>query len=115
VFFVRDALKFPDFIHTQKRHPRTNMHSPTAMWDFWSLPPESLHHVTVLMSDRGLPQTYRNIDGFGSDTYSIINARNESYWVTFHFKIMHGIKNWTNAEAAEKVAYDRETPSARLV
>src|ERR1700716_4280220 len=68
IFFVRDALKFPDFIHTQKRHPRTKMRSPTAMWDFWSLSPESLHQVTILMSDRGLPQSYRNIDGFGSHT-----------------------------------------------
>src|SRR4030088_1607279 len=65
IFFVRDALKFPDFIHTQKRHPRTNMRSPTAMWDFWSLSPESLHQVTILMSDRGLPQSYRRVDGFG--------------------------------------------------
>ena len=86
IFFVRDALKFPDFIHTQKRHPRTNMRSPTAMWDFWSLSPESLHQVTILMSDRGLPQSYRNIDGFGSHTYSFINAKNERHWVKFHFK-----------------------------
>jgi len=109
VFFVRDPLKFPDFIHTQKRHPRTNMRSPTAMWDFWSLSPESLHQVTIMMSDRGLPQSYRNVDGFGSHTYSFINARNERHWVKFHFKTMQGIKNWTNAEAAQKVAYDRET------
>ena len=109
VFFVRDPLKFPDFIHTQKRHPRTNMRSPTAMWDFWSLSPESLHQVTILMSDRGLPQSYRNVDGFGSHTYSFINARNERHWVKFHFKTMQGIKNWINAEAAQKVAYDRET------
>jgi hypothetical protein len=88
IFFVRDALKFPDFIHTQKRHPRTNMRSPTAMWDFWSLSPESLHQVTLLMSDRGLPQSYRNIDGFGSHTYSFINAKNERHWVKFHFKTM---------------------------
>ena len=66
VFFVRDPYKFPDFIHTQKRHPRTNMRSTTAMWDFWSLSPESLHQVTILMSDRGLPQSYRHVDGFGS-------------------------------------------------
>src|SRR6201992_1178794 len=71
VFFVRDALKFPDFIHTQKRHPRTNLRSNTAMWDFWSLSPESLHQVTILMSDRGLPQSYRHVDGFGSHTYSM--------------------------------------------
>src|SRR5882762_2788311 len=109
VFFVRDPLKFPDFIHTQKRHPKTNLRSNTAMWDFWSLSPESLHQVTILMSDRGLPQSYRNIDGFGSHTYSFINARNERHWVKFHFKTMQGIKNWTNAEAAEKVAHDRET------
>src|SRR5438309_7688985 len=109
VFFVRDPLKFPDFIRTQKRHPKTNMRSPTAMWDFWSLSPESLHQVTILMSDRGLPQTYRNVDGFGSHTYSFINAKNERHWVKFHFKTMQGIKNWTNAEAAQKVAHDRET------
>ncbi len=109
VFFVRDPLKFPDFIHTQKRHPKTNMRSPTAMWDFWSLSPESLHQVTILMSDRGLPQSYRNLDGFGSHTYSFINAENERHWVRFHFKTMQGIKNWTNAEAAQKIAYDRET------
>lgn len=109
VFFLRDPLKFPDFIHTQKRHPRTNMRSPTAMWDYWSLSPESLHQVTILMSDRGLPQSYRNVDGFGSHTYSFINDGNERHWVKFHFKTMQGIKNWTNAEAAQKVAYDRET------
>ena len=111
VFFVRDALKFPDFIHSQKRHPRTNMRSPTAIWDFWSLSRESLHQVTILMSDRGLPQSYRHIDGFGSHTYSFINARNDRYWVKFHFKTMQGIKNWTNAEAAQRVAHDRETKS----
>jgi catalase len=109
VFFVRDPLKFPDFIHTQKRHPKTNLRSNTAMWDFWSLSPESLHQVTILMSDRGLPQSYRNIDGFGSHTYSFINSNNERHWVKFHFKTMQGIKNWTNAEAAQKVAHDRET------
>jgi catalase len=109
VFFLRDPLKFPDFIHTQKRHPRTNMRSPTAMWDFWSLSPESLHQVTILMSDRGLPQTYRHIDGFGSHTYSFINAKNERFWVKFHFKTEQGIKNWTNAEGGQKIAHDRET------
>jgi catalase len=109
VFFVRDPLKFPDFIHTQKRHPRTNMRSPTAMWDFWSLSPESLHQVTILMSDRGLPASYRNIDGFGSHTYAFFNARGERHWVKFHFKTMQGIRNWTNAEASEKIAHDRET------
>jgi catalase len=109
VFFIRDPLKFPDFIHTQKRHPRTNMRSPTAMWDFWSLSPESLHQVTILMSDRGLPQSFRHINGFGSHTYAFINAKGERHWVKFHFKTMQGIVNWTNAEAGEKIAHDRET------
>jgi Catalase len=75
VFFVRDPYKFPDFIHTQKRHPRTNLRSPTAMWDFWSLSPESLHQVTILMSDRGLPVSVRHMNGYGSHTYSLINAK----------------------------------------
>ena len=109
VFFVRDPLKFPDFIHTQKRHPRTNLRSNTSMWDFWSLSPESLHQVTILMSDRGLPQSYRNVNGYGSHTYSLINAAGERHWVKFHFKTMQGIKNWSNAEAAERIANDRET------
>ena len=73
VFFVRDPLKFPDFIHTQKRHPKTNMRSATAMWDFWSLSPESLHQVTILMSDRGLPPSPRFMNGYGSHTYSFYN------------------------------------------
>jgi catalase len=109
VFFIRDPLKFPDFIHTQKRHPRTNLRSPTAMWDFWSQSPESLHQVTILFSDRGLPQSYRHVDGFGSHTYSFINAGNERFWVKFHFKTRQGIRNWTNAEAAAVIAEDRES------
>jgi catalase len=86
VFFVRDPYKFPDFIHTQKRHPKTNMRSPTAMWDFWSLSPESLHQVTILMSDRGLPVSVRHMNGYGSHTYSLINTSGERNWVKFHFK-----------------------------
>ncbi|VFU09683.1 catalase [Methylocella tundrae] len=114
VFFVRDPLKFPDFIHTQKRHPKTNMRSPAAMWDFWSLSPESLHQVTILMSDRGLPQGMRHMHGFGSHTYSFINAQNERHWVKFHFKSMQGIKNWTNREAEAVVATDRESAQRDL-
>src|SRR5712675_913759 len=109
VFFVRDPYKFPDFIHTQKRHPRTNLRSPTAMWDFWSLSPESLHQVTILMSDRGLPKNFRQMHGFGSHTYSFISADNQRYWVKFHVKSMQGIANLTNAEAAELVGQDRES------
>ena len=109
VFFVRDPYKFPDFIHTQKRHPRTNLRSPTAMWDFWSLSPESLHQVTILMSDRGLPQSPRFMNGYGSHTYSFINAEQERFWVKFHFKTQQGIKFHTNREAEAIVAKTRES------
>jgi len=114
VFFVRDPYKFPDFIHTQKRHPRTNMRSPKAMWDFWSLSPESLHQVTILFSDRGLPVGVRNINGYSSHTYSFINDENERFWVKFHFKTMQGHKHWTNAEAAEVVGRTRESTQEDL-
>jgi catalase len=114
VFFVRDPYKFPDFIHTQKRHPKTNMRSPTAMWDFWSLSPESLHQVTILMSDRGLPQTVRNMNGYGSHTYALISPSNERVWVKFHFKTMQGHKHWTNAEAAAVVGRTRESTQEDL-
>ena len=109
VFFVRDAYKFPDFIHTQKRDPQTNLRSNTAMWDFWSLSPESLHQVTILMSDRGLPKSYRNVNGYGSHTYSLINSKNERFWVKFHFKTLQGIETLTNKEAEAIVGKDRES------
>ncbi|MGA2442443.1 MAG: catalase [Tepidisphaeraceae bacterium] len=114
VFFVRDPYKFPDFIHTQKRHPRTNLRSPTAMWDFWSLSPESLHQVTILMSDRGLPIGVRHINGYGSHTYSFLNARDERFWVKFHFKTLQGHKHWTNAEAEAVVGRTRESTQEDL-
>ncbi|AOE83278.1 catalase [Pseudomonas sp. TCU-HL1] len=114
VFFVRDPLKFPDFIHTQKRHPRTNLRSNTAAWDFWSLSPESLHQVTILMSDRGLPTDVRHINGYGSHTYSFVNAAQERFWVKFHFKTLQGHKHWTNTEAAEVVGCSRETTQEDL-
>ncbi|VVD84781.1 Catalase [Pandoraea iniqua] len=114
VFFVRDPLKFPDFIHTQKRDPKTNLRNPTAAWDFWSRHPESLHQVTILMSDRGLPANYRQQHGFGSHTFSFINAANERFWVKFHFKSMQGVENLTNAQAAEVVAGDRESAQRDL-
>jgi catalase len=114
VFFVRDPYKFPDFIHTQKRHPKTNLRSPTAMWDFWSLSPESLHQVTILMSDRGLPTSVRHINGYGSHTYSFINAKNERFWVKFHFKTQQGHKHWTNQEASEIVGRTRESTQEDL-
>lgn len=114
VFFIRDPLKFPDFIHTQKRHPVTNLRSPTAMWDYWSLSPEALHQVTTLFSDRGLPQGYRFMHGFGSHTYSFINADNQRVWVKFHFKSMQGIRTWTNAEGNAVIANDRESAQRDL-
>jgi catalase len=114
VFFVRDPQKFPDFIHTQKRHPRTNLRSATAMWDFWSLSPESLHQVTILFSDRGLPQGYRHVNGYGSHTYSLLNAAGERFWVKFHFKTRQGIRTWTNREAEQIVAKDRESSQRDL-
>ncbi|HSR08353.1 MAG TPA: catalase [Bryobacteraceae bacterium] len=109
VFFVRDPLKFPDFIHTQKRHPKTNLRSTTAMWDFWSLSPESLHQVTILMSDRGLPPSPRFMNGYGSHTYSLWNAKGERFWVKFHFKTQQGHRFLTNAEASAVVGQTRES------
>ena len=114
VFFIRDPLKFPDFIHTQKRHPTTNLRSPTAMWDFWSLSPEALHQITILFSDRGLPQGYRFMNGYGSHTYSLISAAGERVWVKFHFKSMQGIKTWTNSEGDQVIARDRESAQRDL-
>src|SRR5882757_1463408 len=103
VFFVRDPLKFGDFIHSQKRIPQTNLRSPTVMWDFWSLSPESLHQVTILFSDRGTPDGYRHMDGFSSHTFSLINAKNERFYVKWHFLTLQGIKNFT-AEQADELA-----------
>lgn len=114
VFFVRDPLKFPDFIHTQKRHPKTNVRSATAMWDFWSLSPESLHQVTILFSDRGLPFGYRHVNGYGSHTYSFLNAKNERFWVKFHFKTQQGIRTITNREAEAIISKDRESAQRDL-
>ena len=109
VFFVRDPYKFPDFIHTQKRDPKTNLRNMTAAWDFWSLSPESLHQVTILFSDRGLPTSYRHVNGYGSHTYSFYNAKGERFWVKFHFKTKQGIDFFTDEDAAALVGGDRES------
>ncbi len=114
VFFVRDPLKFPDFIHTQKRDPKTNLRHGAAAWDFWSLSPESLHQVTILMSDRGLPRNYRQMHGFGSHTYSFYNDAGERFWVKFHFKSQQGITFFTDEEAAQMVGSDRESAQRDL-
>lgn len=103
VFFIRDPMKFPDFIHTQKRLPQSNLKSAQMMWDFWSHSPESLHQVTILFSDRGIPDGYRHMHGFGSHTYSLVNARGERVWVKWHYKTQQGIKNLP-PEDAERIA-----------
>ena len=109
VFFLRDPLKFPDLNHAVKRDPRTNMRSARNNWDFWTLLPEALHQITILMSDRGNPRTYRHMHGFGSHTFSFINAENQRVWVKFHFKSQQGIENLTDEEAEELVGKDRES------
>jgi len=109
VFFFRDALQFPDLNHAVKRDPRTNMRSPNNNWDFWSLLPEALHQVTIIMSDRGIPKSYRHMHGFGSHAFSMINADNERVWVKFHMRSQQGIENTTDQEAAELIGNDRET------
>ena len=109
VFFVRDPYKFQQFIHTQKRNPQTNLRDPNMQWDFWSLNPESLHQVTILFSDRGLPLSYRHMDGFGSHTFSFINAQGDRVWCKFHFKTHQGIKCMTSEESAQLIGTDRES------
>ncbi|RKD86538.1 catalase [Mangrovibacterium diazotrophicum] len=109
VFFIRDPYKFPDFIHTQKRHPKTNMRSATAMWDFWSQVPESLHQVTILMSDRGIPTAPMYMNGYGSHTYSFWNKDGERFWVKFHFKTQQGHRHFTNEEAEQVIGQNRES------
>lgn len=114
VFFLRDPLKFPDLNHAVKRDPRTNMRSAQNNWDFWTSLPEALHQVTIVMSDRGLPATYRHMHGFGSHTFSMINADNERVWVKFHFTSNQGIKNLTDQEAELVIGQNRESHQADL-
>ncbi|NUB26894.1 catalase [Azospirillum brasilense] len=106
VFFIRDPLKFPDFIHTQKRNPATNLKDPTAVWDFFSLSPETMHQLTILFSDRGTPRGYRHMDGFSSHTFSWINAAGERFWVKYHFKTRQGIQNFTADQAVRMAGVD---------
>ncbi|MEG1580832.1 MAG: catalase [Bacteroidaceae bacterium] len=109
VFFIRDPLQFPDLNHAVKRDPKTNMRSSQNNWDFWTMLPEALHQVTVVMSDRGIPASYRHMHGFGSHTYSLINKEGNRFWVKFHLITQQGIKNLSNEEAAAIVAKDRES------
>ncbi len=115
VFFLRDPLKFPDLNHAVKRDPRTNLRSATNNWDFWTSLPEALHQITIVMSDRGIPASYRHMHGFGSHTFSFINAVNERFWVKFHFRTQQGIKNLTDAEAETIIGKDRESHQRDLL
>ncbi len=106
VFFVRDPSKFQDFIHSQKRLPDSGLRDNNMQWDFWTLSPESAHQVTVLMSDRGTPRTWRHQNGYSSHTYSWINAAGDRFWVKYHFKTVQGIETFTDAEATAMTAED---------
>src|SRR5690606_28487599 len=114
VFFFRDPLKFPDLNHAVKRDPRTNLRSATNNWDFWTSLPEALHQVTIVMSDRGIPYSYRHMHGFGSHTFSFISPDNQRYWVKFHFVTQQGIQNLNDQEAETLVGKDRESAQRDL-
>ena len=114
VFFIRDAIKFPDFIHSQKRDPQTNTRSDTMQWDFWAHVPESLHQVTILFSDRGIPKGLPFMNGYGSHTYSFLNAADERFWVKFHFKTQQGIQNMTQEEGNRLAGQDADYHTRRL-
>lgn len=109
VFFFRDAMHFPDLNHAIKRDPRTGMRSATNNWDFWTSLPEALHQITITMSDRGIPKSFRHMHGFGSHTYSLINAEGVRHWVKFHFHTMQGIENLSDQEAEQLIGKDRES------
>ncbi|MGM8366583.1 catalase [Virgibacillus sp. W0181] len=109
VFFFRDPLLFPDLNHAVKRDPRTNMRDANNNWDFWTSLPEALHQVTIIMSERGIPKSYRHMHGFGSHTFSMINEDNERVWVKFHMRSQQGIDNLTDEEAEDLVGADRES------
>ncbi len=114
VFFIRDPLKFPDFIHTQKRNPATNLKDPDMFWDFLSLTPESIHQVSILFSDRGTPRGYRNMNGYGSHTYMWYNEKGDYYWIKYHFKTEQGIQNFTREEADRMRGIDPDVATRDL-
>ncbi|MCB9481207.1 MAG: catalase [Desulfobacteraceae bacterium] len=114
VFFIRDAMKFPDFIHTQKRNPKTNLKDPDMFWDFLSLTPESIHQVTILFSDRGTPKTFRNMNGYSSHTFMWYNEKKEYFYVQYHFKTEQGIDNFTGEEADKMRGIDPDCATRDL-
>src|SRR5258705_472498 len=115
VFFFRDPLRFPDLNHAIKRDPRTGLRSADNNWDFWTLLPDAFHQVTITMSDRGIPKSFRHMHGYGSHSFSMLNAANQRVWVKFHFRTQQGIQNLTDAEAAALVAGDRESHGRDLL
>lgn len=115
VFFFRDPLRFPDLNHAVKRDQRTGLRSAQSNWDFWTLLPEALHQITIVMSDRGIPRSYRHMHGFGSHTYSMINAENQRVWVKFHFRTQQGIINLSDEDAAAVIGADRESHGRDLL
>jgi len=115
VFFLRDPLKFPDFIHTQKRDPGTNLKSPEMVWDFWSLNPAAMHQVTIVMSDRGVPGTYRHMNGYGSHTFSMWNNKGERFWIKWHFKTAQSIRCLDEAQSREVCGADPDHAQRDLV
>ncbi len=114
VFFIRDPLKFPDFIHTQKRNPATNTKDPDMFWDFLSLTPESIHQVTILFSDRGTPKSYRHMNGYSSHTFKWYNEKGEYFWIQYHFKTAQGIQNLTREEADRLAGEDPDKATRDL-
>jgi len=114
VFFIRDAIKFPDFIHTQKRNPETNLKDPDAFWDFLSLTPESIHQVTILFSDRGTPMNYRSMNGYGGHAFMWYNEKGDYHWVKLHFKTESGIRNFTGDEADKMRGIDPDIATRDL-
>lgn len=109
VFFLKDPYKFPDLNKAVKRDPKINLRSANHNWDFWTLLPEALHQITITMSDRGIPKTYRHMNGYGSHTFSFINDNQEHFWVKFHLKCAQGIQNLTDAESEKIIGKDRES------
>ena len=114
VFFVRDPLKFQHFIHSQKRRQDNGLRDNDMQWDFWTLSPESAHQVTYLMGDRGIPRTWRHMNGYGSHTYSWVNPAGEIFWVKYHFITDQGIEFLTDAEAAEITGRDADSHTRDL-
>jgi len=112
---IRDPIKFPELVHAAKRHPVTHLRSPTALWDFWSLSPESIHQVVMLFSDRGLPRSYRHMHGYGGHAFGLVNGDGKRVWAKFHFKTLQGIQTLSDAAARSLVGEDRESSQRDLV